>query len=229
MSLLVVHHDEIAGLAHLAEPLAARERRIVEVDATTDELPDPSDHAGVLVLGGRQSVAGGRDDWADWVEPELSFLRAADAAEVPVFGICLGAQLLGVAHGGEVAPREQAEKAVVALHRTAIGRDDELVAGWPDGAPSLAHHDDEVVVLPDEADQLLLGSDGATMWRLRSSYAIQTHPEAGATSLEAWMEAHLSEPTPDDDALLETARTSDPFIRAAGVSLVLRWVDGLPT
>lgn len=227
MSLLVVHHDEIAGLAHVAEPLAARDLELVEVDATTDHLPDPTDHVGVLVLGGRQSVAGGEEDWDDWVEPELAFLRSADEAEVPVFGICLGAQLLGLAHGGEVAPREHPEKAVVAIHRTEPGRDDEVTAGWPDGAPGLAHHNDEVVVLPDEAEQLLLGSDGATMWRLRQSYAIQTHPEAGASSLEAWMEEHLSERGPDDEALLDTARASDMFLRAAGVSLVLRWVDGL--
>lgn len=224
MSLLVVHHDEIAGLAHLAESLAARDLDVVEVDATTDELPDPSAHDGVLVLGGRQSVAGELDDW---VGPELAFLRAADAAEVPVFGICLGSQLLGLAHGGEVAPREEAEKAIVALHRTAPGRADDIVAGWPDGAPGLAHHNDEVVVLPDEAEQLLLGSDGATMWRLRNSYAIQTHPEAGVESLRLWMDAALSEPAPGDDDLLEAAATSDAFMRAAGVSLVMRWVDNL--
>lgn len=224
MSLLIVNHDEIAGLAHLAEPLAARDLDVVEVDATADDLPDPADHDGVLVLGGRMSVAGDLDDW---VEPELAFLRAADAAEVPVFGICLGAQLLGLAHGGEVAPREVAEKAIVALHRTAIGREDDLTAGWPDGAPALAHHNDEIVVLPDEADQLLLGSDGATMWRLRTTYAIQTHPEAGVESLEAWVEAALSEPTEGDDEFLATARASDAFMRAAGVSLVLRWVDNL--
>lgn len=224
MSLLVVHHDELVGLEALAEPLAARELEVVEVDATTDDLPDPADHDGVLVLGGRMSVAG---DLEAWAEEELDFLRAADRAEVPVFGICLGAQLLALAHGGRVAPREVSEAAIVALHRTAVGRDDDVAAGWPDGAPAVAHHHDEVTVLPEGAEQLLLGSDGPTMWRLRTAHAVQVHPEAGVAALEAWHDARDDEPTDADQALLATARASEPFIRAAGVSLVLRWVDGL--
>lgn len=224
MSLLVIHHDELVGLEALAEPLAARDLDLVEVDATTTPLPDPADHDGVLVLGGRMSVAG---DLQEWAEAELDFLRAADTAEVPVFGICLGSQLLALAHGGEVAPREVPEQAIVALHRTAIGQDDDVAAGWPDGAPAVAHHDDEVTLLPEDAEQLLVGSDGPTMWRLRTAHAVQVHPEAGITTLETWRDARGTEPTADDEAFLDAARTSDPFLRAAGVSLVLRWVDGL--
>lgn len=224
MSLLIVHHDGIAGLANLASSLDARDRVVVEVDATIDDLPDPDGHDGVLVLGGRMSVAG---DLEDWAEAELEFLRQADTAEIPVFGICLGSQLLARAHGGRVATREVPEKAIIALHRTAIGRDDPVSAGWPDGAPALLHHNDEVVDLPEDAEQLLLGSDGPTMWRLRRSHAVQSHPEAGVDDLLAWLDAGLSAASPADADLVETARTAEPFLRAAGVSLVLRWVDQL--
>lgn len=225
MSLLVVHHDPAVGLDLLAEPLAARDLDLVEVDATAAALPDPGDHDGVLVLGGRMSVAG---DLEPWMDAELDVLRAADDAEVPVLGICLGSQLLALAHGGEVRPRERAEAAIVAVHRTAIGREDDVTAGWPDGAPGVAFHSDEVTVLPDDGEQLLLGSDGPTMWRIRTSHGIQLHPEVGLSTLASWVDtsgvdlAHV-----DVDALLDTARTSEPFMRAAGVSLVLRWVDGL--
>lgn len=224
MSLLVVHHDQIAGLAHLAKPLAARNLDLVEVDATCDPLGDPAAHDGVLVLGGRMSVAGELEGWAS---TELDFLRAADTAQVPVFGICLGAQLLALAHGGRVATRGKPEKAVVALHRTPVGRDDDVAAGWPDGAPALAHHNDEVAMVPDGADQLLRGSDGPSMWRLRTSYATQVHPEAGLASLQAWMDATLSVPSEHDDDLLRAAGDNEPSMRAAGVSLVMRWVDQL--
>ncbi len=223
MSLLVVNHDVAAGLAEVAGPLAARDVELVEVDATEGNLPDPADHDGVLVLGGRMSVAG---DLEPWATAELDFLRAADTAEVPVLGICLGSQLLALAHGGEVRPRERPEAGIVAVHRTAVGRDDEVAAGWPDGAPGLAFHSDEVTRLPDDGDQLLLGSDGPTMWRIRTSRGIQLHPEVGVASLQAWVDGGLVDlDHVDVDALLDTARRSEPFLRAAGTSLVLRWVD----
>lgn len=225
MGLLVVHHDEAVGLGRLAEPLAARDLELVDVDATTDDLGDPGEHDGILVLGGRMSVAGPLEEWG---ERELDFLRAADDAHVPVFGICLGSQLLALAHGGAVATREEPEAAIVAVHRTAPGRDHPVTAGWPDGAPAIAHHSDEVVRLPDEADQLLLGSDGPTLWHLRGSLGTQLHPEIDADVLERWMDAGLVDLSHvDTDALRERAREADPFLRAAGTSLVLRWVDGL--
>lgn len=230
MALLIIHHDEIVGLARLAVPLAERSIDLVHVDAAGDELPDPAGHDGVIVLGGRMSVADD-DDLPGFVAAELAFLRDAEAAEVPVFGICLGAQLLALAHGGRVARRETPEAAFVPVHRTAIGRDDDVAAGWPDGAPGLAHHNDEVVRLPDDAEQLLLGSDGPTMWRIGHAHATQLHPEADAATLARWIDAlgpeMLEQAGVDADEFRAEARRLDPFTSAAGVPLVLRWVDHL--
>lgn len=229
-SLLVVHHDPIVGLDRLEPSLVARDLVLTHVDATTDELPDPTAHDGVLILGGRDSVAD-PDDLPDFVAPELAFLRAAADAEVPVMGICLGAQLLALAHGGTVARRETPEVAMVAVHRTTPGAADPVTAGWPDGAPSLAHHNDEVTMLPDGAEQLLVGSDGPTMWRLGSSHATQLHPEAGLETLARWneeLDPHMHERAGVDlDEFMARATALDPQARAAGICLVLRWVDGL--
>lgn len=230
MALLIVHHDKAAGLGGLARSLEERSLEVTEVEATLiDSWPDPAMLSGVLILGGRMSVAG--TDHPGWVTAELDFLRAAETAEVPVFGICLGAQLLALAHGGQVAVRETPEVAVVAVHRTAPGRDDAITAGWPDGAPGLMFHEDEVVRLPAEAEQLLLGSDGATMWRLGHARATQMHPEVDAATLTTWIEDFGSD-TParagvDADVFLAEAKRRDAFIKAAGISLVIRWIDQL--
>lgn len=230
MALLVLHHDPLVGLDRLERSLAERDLAVVDHDATTGALPDPADFAGVLVLGSRASVAA-PDDLPEFVPAELAFLQAAEAAEVPVMGICFGAQLLALANGGTVSARETPEVGMVAVHRTTPGTTDPVTAGWPDGAPSLAYHNDEVTVLPDGAEQLLVGSDGPTMWRLGHAHATQLHPEAGIDTLRTWVEVLDTEmPTRagvDPVAFLERAAALDATARAAGTSLVLRWVDGL--
>lgn len=230
MSLLVLHHDPLVGLDRLARSLAERDLEVIHHDATTGTFPDPAAHAGVLVLGSRASVAD-PDAMPDFVAGELAFLQAAEVAEVPVMGICLGAQLVALANGGTVSSRETPEVGMVAVHRTTPGTQDPVTAGWPDGAPSLVYHNDEVTMLPDGAEQLLVGSDGPTMWRLGHAHATQLHPEAGIETLRNWVEVLDSDmPTRagvDAEAFLERATALDAQARAAGTSLVVRWVDGL--
>lgn len=230
MSLLVLHHDPQVGHERLDASLAARPLEVVPHDATSGQFPAVDDHDGVLVLGSRDSVVD-RDERPSWMEAELAFLRACTQSDVPVFGICLGAQLLAVAHGGQVAHRDTPEVAMVAVHRTTPGTTDDVTAGWPDGAPSLAYHEDEVTMLPEEAVQLLVGSDGPTLWRIGSAHATQLHPEAGIATLRTWVE-DLSPDFPgragvDAQEFLERAERLEVQSRAAGTSLLMRWVDGL--
>lgn len=70
-----------------------------------DALPaDVTAYAGVASFGGPMSV----HDVAEhsWILPEVDFLRAAVAADVPVIGHCLGGQLLALALGASVRKAE---------------------------------------------------------------------------------------------------------------------------
>ena len=69
--------------------------------ARTDEgdLPEPRDYAFAVALG---SGATARGDGPPWVADEIEWLRAADAAGLPILGICFGAQALAAALGGSV-------------------------------------------------------------------------------------------------------------------------------
>jgi len=64
-----------------------------------DPLPAAGEHDGILVLGGEQTAP----DPA--LAGQAALLRDATAQGVPVLGVCLGAQLLALAHGGEVRTR----------------------------------------------------------------------------------------------------------------------------
>lgn len=222
--LLVLRHGPLVGPDNLREPLDQRSDQLawVEHDLTEDGgVPDLDDEvAGVLVLGGLMGV---HDD-DGWLEPERQLLRDAVAAEVPVFGVCLGAQQLGLALGGEVERLPDTNITLPGLHRTGAGSEHEVLAGWPDGAPALFHHDDAVTTLPDGASVLLEGAAGVTAaWADASdtAVAVQFHPEASPATVRGWEEARDAV----DDEFLGRVERSAPFLRAAGVALVLRWVD----
>ena len=72
---------------------------VVAVDDGPLPPPDVGTHAFAVVLGSGRSLAADLPPWAPGV---LDWLRAADAACLPVLGICFGAQAIAAALGGSV-------------------------------------------------------------------------------------------------------------------------------
>lgn len=229
-ALLVLTHTDQVGLAAWAPVLhagLAGPWRAFDVPSG-EELPaSPEAAAGLLVLGGTMSAVD--PDQHPWMGPEQSLLAAAVEADVPVLGVCLGAQLLGIALGGAVVRRPAAEVAVCALTRTDVGRNDPVVGGWPDGVPGLFSHHDEVAPLPPGAEPLLRGGDGVAAWRRGSAVAVQFHPEVDAATLAAWIAdpvlGELLAPA-GPDALLAAWRAAAPATVGAGRGLLRRFLDG---
>lgn len=221
--LLVLRHGPLVGPDRLVESLDGRSEQLPwrEHDLTEDPtVPSLDDVAGLLVLGGLMGV---HDD-DSWLEDERQLLRDAVEAGVPVFGICLGAQQLGAALGGTVEALPATNIAQAALTRTGAGAEHEVLAGWPDGAPAVFHHDDAVTTLPEGATVLLEGAPGVhAAWCDESdtALAVQFHPEASAATVRSW-EEQRGEVREDFMAEVEAA---DDFTRAAGAALVMRWVD----
>ena len=231
--LLVLEHTDAAGPSAFTEVLEDRTSlvpwRSVDVPAG-EALPDHLDEvAGLLVLGGTMSAVDPRTH--GWMPRELGLLEQAVANEVPVFGVCLGAQLLGEALGGDVRRRAVPEVGYLALTRTAAGREDEVVAGWPDGARAAFVHEDEVRTLPPGAVTLLTGSDGDAAWRLGSALAVQFHPEVTGDQLAGWLDNglldHILERAGTDPAVFAgEARRRERFVVPLGRALFGRFVDG---
>src|SRR4051794_20815979 len=99
--IAVVHHLERPFLGNATEPLLSRGAALREVDRRRgDALPALDEIDGVVSLGGEQSVLDVERD--PLIGEEREWLRAAVARDLPVLGICLGAQLLAAALGGAV-------------------------------------------------------------------------------------------------------------------------------
>lgn len=231
--LVVLEHTEGAGLSAFAEVLEARRSRIpwrrIDVPAGGSLPGDLDDLAGLIVMGGAMSAVDAGTHL--WMPAELGLLRRAVEADVPVLGVCLGAQLLGSALGGQVARRTVPEVGYLELHLTDEARGDELIAGWPDGAPALLLHEDEVVALPPGAVSLLTGSDGIPAWRVGHAWAVQFHPEVTPRQLADWtthgmLDELFARAGTDVEALVAEATRRGRFTVPQGRALLGRFVDG---
>jgi GMP synthase-like glutamine amidotransferase len=129
----------------------------------------------VVSLGSDRSVHSSPEPW---VAPEIEFLRAAHDAEVPVLGICFGAQALSAALGGTVSRGAQIELEWTTLQTLAP----ELI---PPG-PWFRWHED-VFTVPEAARELARAAGAPLAFAQGASLGIQFHPEVDAELVESWI------------------------------------------
>jgi GMP synthase (glutamine-hydrolysing) len=146
-------------------------------------LPAHEEVAGAVVMGGPMNV--------DEVErfpalaTEREWLAEAVRRELPVLGVCLGAQLLARALGAEVRAGEGPEIGFAAVEVSAP--DDPLLGGLAPSTDVLHWHAD-VFDLPDGAQPL--ASSARTehqAFRAGSAWGVLFHPEADLALVEAWL------------------------------------------
>ncbi len=192
--IAVIQHQDLVPLDRLADAFSGAEVSIVRPDAG-DPLPAPSDIDGLVVLGGTMTAYD--DDAAPWLPAVRDHLRDAVDAGVTTLGICLGAQLLAVALGGEVERSAPAgpERGLVELRMRPDAEADPLLGpvvgalGRDVLAPSA--HEDAVSVLPDDAVWLASSRQYPFQaFRVGSAWGIQFHPEAGEDVLATWEARH---------------------------------------
>ncbi|WP_439032366.1 type 1 glutamine amidotransferase [Gordonia terrae] len=182
--------------------------------------PVPVDLAGVdaiIVLGGAMGV--GDAERLPWITEEIALLARAVEAGIPVWGVCLGAQMLTKALGGEVFTGPSPELGVRPVTFNDAGLADPV---WGPALHAAGHHDEIDTVhwhfdacrLPAGADLLASSAQCDTqLYRKGNCYGVQFHLEAGGALVSDW----LSHPESRADVVevLGDAAT-DRFIDEAG-------------
>jgi len=165
----------------------------------------------VIVMGAVSSV----NDPDPWIAEELAWLRAADAAGLPVLGICFGAQALCAALGGRVEAMAGKE---VGWFTVESADEDAVPAG-----PWLEFHNDSCL-LPAGAVVLARNDAAVQAFRIGRHLAVQFHPEVDGPQLKRWLDAHTDTETRqlgiDADQFLADTIREEPAARARADRLV---------
>jgi GMP synthase (glutamine-hydrolysing) len=214
--VVVIHHLEPPGLGHVRTLREAGLELDERHPMNGDPLPDLEDLDGLVVMGGTQSVADGSDPLPE----EVQLLRGAIGTGVPVLGICLGAQLLARAAGGEVRHSGRSIE-WRELVRTEAAKQDPVFGALPEPVPALHWNEDVIEPPPDAVELLSRGGEGAEAFRLGdAAWGVQYHPDVDAEALDSWYERYAAYVGDADvDALKAEDRRREPDQQRASRAL----------
>lgn len=178
MRVLFVQHQDDCPPSLVGERLAELGAEIEVVEAHAARLPEPTGFDLVVPLGAEGSAA---DDSLPYLRAEWDLLDRAVAADVPVLGICFGAQLLCRVLGGTVTESPRGPE----IGWLPVETDD---AALVEPGPWLSWHGDvmELGVGCVEVARTAFGPQAYTRAR---HIGLQFHPEVTTGSLRSWAAA----------------------------------------
>jgi GMP synthase-like glutamine amidotransferase len=156
-----------------------------------------------MVFGG--SMHPDQDEHFPWLAREAEFLGEVLAEDVPVLGVCLGAQLVARAAGATVRPAPRPEIGWHEIELTPDGRDDAVLGTLPGRVEGFQWHH-YTYALPTGAVELANSDVCTQAFRRGRAWGIQFHAEVTWSMLQAWAsEAEDELPVSADTFLADSA------------------------
>jgi len=157
----------------------------VELDAG-DPIPTLDGFDAMLVMGGPMDTW--QEDLLPWLIAEKTAIRTWVGAGRPYLGICLGAQLLADAMGGQVALMPEPEVGLGTVDLTQEGTRDPLLRGVAATSTCFQWHGAEVTSLPPQARLIVTGT-GCRVQAFavgERAYGLQYHLELTESAVREW-------------------------------------------
>jgi GMP synthase-like glutamine amidotransferase len=199
MRVLTIVHEEDAGPG-VFDPVLAASGADVDTWLAAQELEPParpSAYDAIVTFGG--SVHPNQEEQHPWLATEKRFLAEALRHQVPLLGICLGAELIAEADGTHVEKLAHPEIGWYEVVISAEGEADPLVGPIGDSFPALEWHS-YGVPLPAGATALAGNANCLQAYRLgNSAWGLQFHAEVTAEDFQHWLDNYTS----DEDAVAE--------------------------
>lgn len=185
--LIVTHlEDRSSGLVRACLQEAGCEvSQVDKVDA--EPLPAISSVSGIVSMGGRESAT--RADEDAFLSAEVELMAQALARQVPLLGLCLGAQLLAVAGGGGVSAIGRMVADWEPISMCPAAATDPVFDALPDGLPVLKWHEDMIQAPPGTTALATARGPGAALFRVGPyAWGSQAHLEVTPELLvDTWL------------------------------------------
>lgn len=172
----------------------------------------------VISLGGPMNAY--EEEKYPFLKNEDAFLKIALQEEVPILGICLGAQLVAKACGAKVKKAAEPEIGWQEVTLTRQGTEDILLRGVAHAINVFEWHEDTFAV--PEGGVLLATSGSCVNQACRfgaNAYGLQFHIEVTPEMVASWIQAYAQEGRVDlseaAGIMVETYRRKEEFERQA--------------
>jgi GMP synthase (glutamine-hydrolysing) len=231
---LTIRHVAFEDLGTLEPALLEAGFQLQFRDAGVDDLSaiDPQGPDLLIVLGGPIGVYEQRD--YPFLTDEIDLLQRRLAGDLPILGICLGAQLLAAALGARVYPGNTGKE--IGWGKLLPGErapDHSFMLPLLDEGVEVLHWHGDTFDLPTGAAHLAASDryvNQAFAWG-RSGLGLQFHPEVTAQGLERWYIGHAGEiagQTAIDTAMLrEETRRKAPRLEVAARQFWSLWLESI--
>jgi GMP synthase (glutamine-hydrolysing) len=227
MRVLSVTHGPTVPGGVFDEAVVAGGHVLERWSAPDGASPGPAaSYDAVMVFGG--SMHPDQDDRFRWLEREEEFLKEVISAEVPVFGVCLGAQMLARAAGAGVGPASAPEIGWLDVSLTRDGAEDPVLGALPHAATVFQWHHYTFEVPPGAVELARSGICSQAFRLEQPAWGIQFHAEVTLPMVVAWTEEDPDDlPMPAEELRADSeghiARSNeqgralaDAFLREAG-------------
>jgi GMP synthase-like glutamine amidotransferase len=212
---LILQHGTLGPPVRVGEWLDERGLPYLVHHAGHDAPVTPADFAFVVSLGSQHSAAASDPSW---VHGEISALRSAVDADVPVLGLCFGAQALSLALGGAVDVLDRPEIGWLPVEAV----DDAIPPG-----PWLMFHYEQLRV-PPGARELARSPAGPAAFSYGPHLGVQFHPEVDAERVTVWAQNDpgLADAGLSPEALVAGSEVHAPLVREQAFAMFDRWLGG---
>jgi GMP synthase (glutamine-hydrolysing) len=186
--ILVIQNGALDPIGLLGESLVQRgaELSIWQAWSSEQEIPEEPDYSSVIILGGSMNAC--EDDKFPHLSQIVQLIRQFHAADKPVMGVCLGAQLIARTFGARVHSLNRPEIGYSPLEVVVEDAPEDWLRTCPPDLHCMQWHSD-TFDLPEQATLLMTnGSCRNQAFRIGSKiYGFQFHPEVTPDIVMSWL------------------------------------------
>ncbi|HUT05176.1 MAG TPA: type 1 glutamine amidotransferase [Nitrosopumilaceae archaeon] len=179
--VLLVQNTRMEGSGYLGGLLKEDGFSITSINAKHEKLPE-KEHSLVVILGAPESV----NDELSYLQEEQKLIKKSVGKNIPVLGICLGAQLIAKTFGGKVYSGPKKE---IGFYNDLVSEGNSSLFSGFDNPFTVFHWHADTFDLPEGAIRLASSKDYQNQaFQFKSAVGLQFHLEVTEEMINLWLD-----------------------------------------